>query len=349
MAKEKDYFNTFCAVSRAFGTAATKDELLDLIVQSAIDTMNGKAACLFLADKKQNIFVPVAQRGLSENYLHANPIKAKKLAAAMLKEGFRTYEDATTDERLENREAKKAEGIVSILTVPVMVQDNVIGILTLYTSTKRKFNKSEIQFLKALAEQGGMAIEKANLLERIYKNVALFRELASAINSTLDIKKVLEYLTVQVCEALDMKGAALRLLDQDTNTLKLVASHGISKEFLDKGWTPNTVASRRALKGETITVPDVAKEKELQLTKELLKKEKIGALIIVPVMAREKVIGTLRLYSETPRQFAQDVVTMVQALSHQGGMAIQNATMYLALQQDKKELEEEIWSHRSWF
>jgi hypothetical protein len=42
-------------------------------------------------------------------------------------------------------------------------------------------------------------------------------------------------------------------------------------------------------------------------------------------------------------------MVMVEALAHQGGLAIQNASMYLKLQEDKKNLEEDIWSHRSWF
>jgi hypothetical protein len=52
MTKETDYFKTFCKISKAFGTAITKQELLDLVVSSAIDTMAGKAACLFLQDRK---------------------------------------------------------------------------------------------------------------------------------------------------------------------------------------------------------------------------------------------------------------------------------------------------------
>lgn len=43
------------------------------------------------------------------------------------------------------------------------------------------------------------------------------------------------------------------------------------------------------------------------------------------------------------------VMLVVKALAHQGGLAIQNASMYLQLQEDKKSLEEDIWSHRSWF
>jgi hypothetical protein len=43
------------------------------------------------------------------------------------------------------------------------------------------------------------------------------------------------------------------------------------------------------------------------------------------------------------------MVILLEALAHQGGIAIQNASMYLMLQDDMKNLEEEIWTHRAWF
>jgi len=78
MAKKNDYFTTFCKVSTAFGTTLDNKELIELIVSSAIETMGAKAACLFLADEGKDIFVPMAQKGLSKKYLHANPLKEKK-------------------------------------------------------------------------------------------------------------------------------------------------------------------------------------------------------------------------------------------------------------------------------
>ena len=150
MTRKKDYFKTFCKVSKAFGTTLGKEELLDLIVQGAIDTMDAKAACLFLADEQKDVFVPVAQKGLSKNYLHASPMRAKRIVGEMIKEGYLAFRGATTDPRLENLEAKKAEGIASILSVPVMVKDKPIGVLSLYTDVARDFAKDEIDFLSAL-------------------------------------------------------------------------------------------------------------------------------------------------------------------------------------------------------
>ena len=104
MTRDTDYFKTFCKISKAFSSAITKQALLDLIVNSAIETMAGKAACLFLHDEKQDVFVPVAQQGLSETYLHANPMKAKRIVGALEKDGFLAFPDATEDPRLENHE-----------------------------------------------------------------------------------------------------------------------------------------------------------------------------------------------------------------------------------------------------
>ncbi|MFZ5572579.1 MAG: GAF domain-containing protein [Thermodesulfobacteriota bacterium] len=348
MAQEKDFFTPFCKVSRAFGTAATKSELLDLIVKSAIDNMEGKAACLFLADEKKDVFVPVVQSGLSSTYLHASPIRARRTVNALVDDGYLAIKDATTDERAENHAAKKAEGIASILIVPVMVRDHPIGVLSLYTSVQRDFNEAEINFLRALAEQGGMAIENARLLERIQKNSLLFLELAASINSTLDIKTILNNLTVEVCAALGMKGATIRLLDRKTNELKLVANHGLSEKFLTTCHKDMADATKPVLEGETIAITDINTDPRIHI-KECLANEGIGAMIITPVKSRNEIIGTLKLYSDHPRLFPPDVITLVKALAHQGGMAIHNASMYLEIQEDKNNLEKDIWSHRSWF
>lgn len=348
MAKEKDYFKTFCKVSKAFGTTLSREKLLDLIVQSAVDIMGAKAACLFLADEEKDIFFPVAQTGLSDKYLHASPMQAKKIVQAILNGGYLYIKDATTDPRLENHEEKKAEGIASILDVPVMVKDKAIGILALYTHAVRKFKKDEIDFLLALADQGGLAIERARLLRRIQRNAMLFLDLASSINSSLDIKKILDNLTVDICKALGMKGAAIRLLDKDSGRLILAASHGLSDAFLNKGPVSSTKSAIGAMKGKTLIIKDATTDRRIQYRKEM-KKEGIFSMIVTPIKSRKDIIGVLRLYSGVKRDFPEDVITLVEALAHQGALAIQNASMYLKLQDEKKGLEEDMWSHRSWF
>lgn len=340
-----EYFRTFCKVSRAFGTTLGEQHLLDLIVQSAVETMKGKAACLFLADEERDVFVPVAQHGLSQNYLHAKPMRAKVVVENVLKGGYLAIEDATSDPRLENHEAKRAEGIASILVVPVMLMDRPIGVLSLYSSEPRVFTQKEIDFLAALAEHGGMAIHKARLFERLVRNSRLFHEFASNLNSSLDIKKILHIMTADIADALGMKGVVIRLVNKDTNSLDLVASYGLSEAFLNKGRISSEEGTARCLNGETVVI----RTEDRIHSKGESRDEGIAAMLCVPIKAGDEVIGMIKLCSRTDGEFPEDMVQLANALAHQGGLAIQNASRYLMLQKDKKDLENDIWSHRTWF
>ena len=57
----------------------------------------------------------------------------------------------------------------------------------------------------------------------------------------------------------------------------------------------------------------------------------------------------MRLCSAAKRDYPDDIIMLAEALAQTGGLAIQNASMYLALQNDMQDLKEDIWSHRAWF
>ncbi len=348
MAKGKDYFDIFCRVSKAFSMALTQNALLNLIVECAVDTMEGKAACLYLKDRATDLFVIKAQTGLSEDYQHANPMNAARLISAVEEQGYLAFADATTDKRLENHDAKIKEGIASILTVPVRVANVTEGILSFYSGTQRRFTKKEIEFLCALADQGGLAIHTNTLLTRLRKNSVFFLDMASSINSSLDIKEVLANMTENICYTLDMKGADIRLVDNNSDTLLLVASHGLSDRFLERKRSIDTATTSRALKGEIVIVSDTETDDRIKFKKEI-QKEGIKSMIVTPIIARENVIGVMRLYNDIYTDFSSETLTMIEALAHQGGLAIQNASMYMELKEEKTNLEEDIWSHRAWF
>jgi GAF domain-containing protein len=348
MSKSKDYFKSICNVSKAFGTIYDKKKLWGVIVGSAIDNMDGKASCLFLAGEHDNFFVPVAQKGLSEKYLHAEPTQAKSGVEDILRDGHMAVYDATSDPRVENHEAKKKEGIASILVVPVKAGEKAIGILSLYTSIPRKFMDDEIDFLRALAEQAGLAIENARLVERMRMNTEFFHDLAVNINSTLDVKKILHIMSADIAEILGVKGITIRLVDEESGTLKLVASFGLSEKYLDKGPFYYDKTSLKALEKRPVVIKNVSTDENVQYRKEKLEEE-IVSILAVPIHARDDVIGVLKLYSDVSREFTEDDIMLVTAMAHQGGLAIQNASMYIRLQEDKKSLEEDVWRHKMWF
>lgn len=347
----ESYFRALSELSKELGTTEDQGKMLHLIVSKAVKTLKVKAAAIFLMDKNseddfQN--VAEAQVGLSSKYVHAGAGYAVKISAQLLKDGYLYYENATTDKRLANRDAKKAEGIGSILSVPGMDKGRMVGILTVYTKESRKFSKDEIDFLSILAEQGGSAIEIANLIRKLRNSTQIFLKLAASISESLNVKTILQAMTQDLVESLDIKAAAVRLLDEDQRTLKSVASFGLSEQYLNKGPILADKNIAEALKGKTIAINNVFEDKGIQY-KEEKKAEGIVSMLYVPIKAKNDIIGILIIYSGSKRKFTEDEVLLVTALAYQGGLAINNACMYMDMQDDIKDLRENIWSHKCWF
>lgn len=351
MSTKENYFRALSKLSIQMGAEQDKDQILDLIVSTAVNALKAKAAVIFLRDEDLENFIhnkPAAQVGLSDKYVHAGTAHAVKISPQLLKDGYMYFRDATTDKRLKNHKAKKAEGIGSILSVPVMDKGRMLGILSLYTKDIRKFTKDEIDFLSILADQGGSAIENSNLITKLRNQSRIFLDLSASISSSLDVKKIIGAMTKELVDALRLKAASVRLLDEDTLTVKLVASYGLSDKYLNKGPVAADKNIARALKGDTIYIRDISADPGIQYKKEK-EAEGIVSMLYVPIKAHDKIIGVLNIYSGVSRKFAEDEIMLVTALAYQGGLAISNASLYMMLQEDIKDLKDNIWGHKCWF
>jgi GAF domain-containing protein len=348
MTGKPQHFKIISKISQMFETTKDMDALLHLIVHSAVQTMKGKAACLFLADEMAELYRPVAQIGLSAQYLHAEEGKTKNIGPILRKEGYLYHRDATTDPRLMNHDVKKAEGIGSILVVPAIVSGDLIGILVLYTGKIREFTPDEIDFLRILAEQGGLAIQNARLVDNLRRNTKMFSDLAANITSSLDIKDILQTLTEDVCKTAGIKAASIRLLNDERSALQMVAHYGLSEKYVGTMVVAAEKSITDALNGKPVMIVDVAADKTVRRKKEKME-EGIASLLSLPIKARDEVIGVLRLYSGIRHEFTDDEIMLAMALANLGGLAIQNAGMYLMLQSDLKEMKEASWTYKCWF
>ena len=198
-----DYFKKLCELCQAFGTARNRRELLEMIFASAMETLGGKAACLYLTEPGKPELLPLAQKGLSECYFRSRQsMLAQKIVPLVLKQGFFYCRDAATDPKLEYPDAKKAEGIASILAVPVMVKGKNIGVFCLYTAAPRDFSPEEKEFVTLLAQHGGGVMEHARLIDHLHRETQLFFDLAVNLSSSLEVKEILHAMTADLAKAL---------------------------------------------------------------------------------------------------------------------------------------------------
>jgi GAF domain-containing protein len=156
-----DYFKTIHEISQKINATYALDAILDLIVTRLPAVMQLKAATIRLIEENKGKLELKAAYGLSQAYLERGPLD-DELATYYLKQGEPVViRNAAQDIHTLYHEEAKAEGISSILAVPLTVQGEIIGIMRLLTEEVRHFSNVDINFAMAVAEQGGVAIQRA--------------------------------------------------------------------------------------------------------------------------------------------------------------------------------------------
>ncbi|MCL4466036.1 MAG: GAF domain-containing protein [Chloroflexi bacterium] len=159
-------------------------------------------------------------------------------------------------------------------------------------------------------------------------------EVARTVNSSLSLPQVLQRVVESTAKALHAKGCLLRLLDPMAERLDFSASYGLSSEYIAKGPVEvrKSGVDAEALAGRALVVARADEDPRLQYPEEV-RREGIASMLIVPVTAKGAVIGVLRVYTAEPRIFDDEDVRFVESIANLGGIAIENARVYMALEE----------------
>jgi len=167
--KQLNYLKAINEIAKTISATCDLDTILRLIVTRVPDVMDLKAATIRLIESPKGSLKLKAAHGLSRQYLERGPLD-EELATYYVKQGDPVVIwDAKKDIHTSYHKEAESEGIGSILAVPITVQDDIIGILRLLTAQIHHFTPAEINFAMAVAEHGGLAIQRAIDREKMGK------------------------------------------------------------------------------------------------------------------------------------------------------------------------------------
>jgi GAF domain-containing protein len=161
---------TLYDVTRTVSSTLDLKKVLDLIAQSATETMQIKACTIRLLDESGQMVDTIAAYGLSEQYLTKGPIDVQKsrYIYQTLSSGQPTIiSDTSRDSRLQYPVETRAEGIKSMLCVPLRIKGKLEGVICVYCTEPDRFSESDAEFLSALASEGAIAIENARTYQAL--------------------------------------------------------------------------------------------------------------------------------------------------------------------------------------
>jgi signal transduction protein with GAF and PtsI domain len=155
----------------------------------------------------------------------------------------------------------------------------------------------------------------------------ILRNVTTAILSSLNSREIVDLILEKVMEIMKVKGCSLRLINETTRELDLMAHRGLSEAFLGKGPVSADESIRETLQGRPVLIADVTNDPRVQYPLELMK-EGIASILSLPITAQTRVLGVLRLYGGEPKDYLQDEVAFLLALAEIAGIVIVNARLY---------------------
>jgi len=162
-------FESLASVSQTINSTLNLDDALSVITREASVLMRAKTCALKLLDATGQWLELRASYGASEAYLRQPRLSVEEslLGIVVRRKKFLQVHNVQTTSRYQHADVARHDGLVALLSVPLLFASQAIGTLSVYTGQPYSFSNEEIRILSALAELSAIAIEKARLYERV--------------------------------------------------------------------------------------------------------------------------------------------------------------------------------------
>jgi len=246
----------------------------------------------------------------------------------------------------------ESAGARSLLIVPMLKEDELLGAIAIYRQEVRPFSEKQIELVKSFASQAVIAIENLRLLnelrartEELGQSVEELRalgEVTQAVNSTLELQTVLSTIVAKAVQLSDTDAGSIYVHDETQQEFQLQANYGMGDDLIaalkDHHTDISGAVAGAAKRGEPDQVPDMQAE-PLIPANEIMLQAGYRARLLVPLMRFNEVMGALVVRRKAPGEFSKNTIDLLRTFAAQSVLAIQNARLFQEIEEKSRQLE----------
>ncbi|MBS1691500.1 MAG: GAF domain-containing protein [Actinobacteria bacterium] len=363
------------AASREILDALSRDvanpgAVLDTVLEYATRLCAANAAQLFVVDGDVFRLSRVTGETSEEyrKYLVDHPLaRNRSSTVGRAAEDRRTHQiaDVLSDADYGRHDLQRLTGFRSLLSTPMLLQDEVVGVLTMWRTHVEPFDLRECELLEEFAVQGAIALRQvalirafesrgAELTNKVSQLEAL-RKVGEAVGSSLDLDEVLDRIVSSAVRltnlgfgdiTLGTDGGSILEYDEESDSFHVRAAFGrrdllaqMRAMTIDR---ETTLVGRAAQARRPLEVPDLA-EADLDPFLNIQLRDGWRSVLAVPMLRGDRVVGVLVIARRGTGSFPADVTELLETFASQSALAIVNARLFGELETKTRELE--IASH----
>jgi signal transduction histidine kinase len=249
--------------------------------------------------------------------------------------------------------AKDIFPLRTVLGVPMLRSDELLGALILFRPVVRPFSEKQIELVETFADQAVIAIENVRLFDEVQartrelaqsvEELQALGEVTQAVNSTLDLQTVLTTIVAKAVQLSGTEGGAIYVFDELEQLFRLRATYGFSEELVaavqDQHIGASDAIRQVTQDRQPQEIADIRDEPPSPL-RDIAMRAGYRARLTVPLVGADKVVGALVIRRKQPGSFPKGTIHLLQTFAAQSVLAIQNARLFREIEDKSRQLQQ---------
>lgn len=358
LAETQEQLAATSEILAVLGTSASGEaEVFDAIVERARRLCWADAATIHIATEHD--FTMVHSVGLRPDYLELAtrkpvPRDRTSLVGRVGLDG-RTQQivDVLADPDYDRPEFQSKSGIRTIMGAPMIVEDDVVGVLSVWRTIVDPFDDRVRSLLSTFAAQGALALRNVGLFRALesrsdelswkVEQLEALSEVGEAISSSLDPDEVLTTIVKHAVELSETDGGSLMEYDEETRLFGVRTTYGTSRDVVERLrqsriHVDETFVGRTAASRKVAQIPDLSEHQDLDPHLALLHEAGWRSLVAIPLTRADRIVGALVVRRKQPGVFSDETCELLSSFASQSAIALTNARLYQQLERQSAEL-----------